>query len=73
MWEDNLQPIHIRGETIEAVSSLRCLVSIPESHGEIRMDVKDRVACAFGALCRPVLFNVSLSQKTMRMVYVLLC
>ena len=32
------------------------------------MDVEDWVARAFGALCRPVLFNVSLSWKTMRMV-----
>ena len=67
--EDDLQPMYTRGETIEAVSSFRYLGSILESHGEIRIDVEDRVAHAFGALCRPVLCNVTQSWKTMRMVY----
>ena len=71
--EEDLQPIHIRGETIEAVSSFRHLGSVLESHGKIRMDVEDRVAHAshaFGALCRPVFCNGSLSRKTKRrMVY----
>ena len=64
--EEDLQAIHIRGETIEAVSSFRYLGSVLESHGEIRMDVEDRVARAshaFGALCRHVLCNGSLTQK----------
>ena len=70
--EEDLQPIHIGGETIQAVSSFRYLGSVLESHGEIRMDVEDRVARAsraFGALCRPVFCNGSLSRKTKRMVY----
>ena len=67
--EEDLQPIHIGGETIEAVSSFRYLGSVLESHGEIRMDVEDRVVRAFGALCKPVFCNGSLSQKTKRMVY----
>ena len=70
--EEDLQPIHIGGETIEAVSSFRYLGSVLESHGEIWMDVEDRVARAsraFGALCRPVFCNGSLSRKTKRMVY----
>ena len=50
----------------------RYLGSILESHEEIRIDVEDRVARAsraFGALCRPVFCNGSLSRKTKRMVY----
>ena len=67
--EEDLQPIHIGGETIEAVSSFRYLGSVLESHGEIRMDVEDRVVRASRALCRPVFCNGSLSRKTKRMVY----
>ena len=67
--EEDLQPIHIGGETIEAVSSFKYLGSVLESHGEIRMDVEDRVARASHALCRPVFCNGSLSRKTKRMVY----
>ena len=49
--EEDLQPIHIREDIIEAVSSFRYLGSVIESHGEIKMDVEDRVAnasCTFG-------------------------
>ena len=67
--EEDLQPIHIVGETIEAVSSFRYLGSVLESHGEIRVDVEVRVARASRALCRPVFCNGSLSRKTKRMVY----
>ena len=67
--EEDLQPIHIGGETIEAVSSFRYLRSVPESHGEIMMHVEDRVARASRALCRPVFCNGSLSRKIKRMVY----
>ena len=70
--EEDRQPIHIGGETIEAMSSFRYLGSVLESHGEIRMDVEDGVARAsraFGALCRPVFCNGSLSRKIKRMVY----
>ena len=70
--EEDLQPIHVGEDTIEAVSSFRYLGSVLESHEGIRMDVEDRVSrasCAFGALCRPVFCNGSLSQKRKRMVY----
>ena len=62
-WEEDLQPLYIGVETIEAVSSFRYLRSVLESHGEIRMDVDCKVAhasCAFGALCSPVFCNGSL-------------
>ena len=38
--EEDLQPIHIGEDTIEALSSFRYLGSILESHGEIRMNVE---------------------------------
>ena len=53
-------------------ASFRYLGSVFESHGEIRIDVKDRVAHAshaFGALCKPVFCNGSLSRNIKRMVY----
>ena len=73
---EDLQPINIRGETIEAVLSFRYLGSILESHGEILIDVEDRVAsvlCAFGALCRSVFHDGGLSLRTKRMVLLSYC
>ena len=73
MWSDNdLQPISIRGDTIESVPEFRYLGSIVEAHGEILKEVEDRIARAsraFGALCRPVFHDNKLSLETKRMVY----
>ena len=70
--EDDLQPITIRGESIEVVPEFRYLGSIVEKHGEVTEDVVDKIARAsraFGALCRPVFQDSNLSIKTKRMVY----
>ena len=73
VWnEDDLQPITIRGDSIEVVPDFRYLGSIVEAHGEVLKDVEDRIARAsraFGALCRPVFQDRSLSLRTKRMVY----
>ena len=65
--EEDLQPINIRGEAIEAVSDFRYLGAIVESDGGILKDVGDRIACAskaFGALRRPIFGEKDLSLKT---------
>ena len=70
--EEDLQPINIRGESIEAVTDFRYLGSMVEANGELMMDVEDRigrVSRAFGSLCRPVFRNGNLSLKMKRMVY----
>ena len=70
--EADIQPIIVRGEPIEAVSQFRYLGSVVESHGEVLKDVEDRIAKAsraFGALCKPVFQDSSLSLRTKRMVY----
>ena len=67
-----MQPIivrweSIRGEFIEAVSKFKYLGSIVEAYGELMMDADDKIAKAsraFGALCRPVFQDDSLSLKT---------
>ena len=73
IWsDDDLQPISIRGDTIETVPEFRYLGSIVEAHGEILKEVEDRIARAsraFGALCRPVFQDNKLSLETKRMVY----
>ena len=73
VWSDNdLQPISIRGDTIETVPEFRYLGSIVEAHGEILKEVENRIARAsraFGALCRPVFQDNKLSLETKRMVY----
>ena len=54
------------------MTSFRYLESTLESHGDIKMDVENKVAhesCAFGALCRPVFYNGRLSRKTKKIVY----
>ena len=67
MWnEDDLQPITIRGDSIEVVPDFRYLGSIVEAHGEVLKDVEDKIA---RALCRPVFQDRSLSLRTKRMVY----
>ena len=70
--EEDLQPINIRGESTEAVTDFRYLGSMVEAHGELMMDVEDRIgrtSRAFGSLCRPVFRDGNLSLKTKRMVY----
>ncbi len=69
----DLQPITIRGESIEVVSNFRYLGSTVESHGEIDhegCDGKDRPCLeSLWSLCRPVFHDGNLSLKTKRMVY----
>ena len=70
--EDDLQPISIREDSIEAVTEFKYLGSVVEAHGEVLKDVEDKIARAsraFGALCRPVFQDSNLSLKTKRMVY----
>ena len=70
--EEDLQPINIRGESIEAVTDFRYLGSTVEANGELMMDAEDRIgraSRAFGSLCRPVFRDGNLSLKTKRMVY----
>ena len=70
--EENLQPIVIRGDSIEVVPEFRYLGSIVEMHGEVLKDVEDKIARAsraFGVLCRPVFQDKGLSLKTKKMVY----
>ena len=70
--EEDVQPIHIRGEVIEAVTDFRYLGSIIEANGDIRMEVEQRIAHAsraFGALRKPVFGDKDLSLKTKRLVY----
>ena len=69
---DDLQPLNIGGAAIEVVPDFRYLGAIMESKGEIMKDVEERIARAskaFGALCRPVFRDSSLSLVTKRMVY----
>ena len=68
---DDLQPLIIGGLAIEVVSDLQYLGAIVESKGEIMNDVEERIAralTAFGALCRPVFHDSTLSLVTNRMV-----
>ena len=47
-------------------------MTIVEAHGEVLKDVEDMIARAskaFGALCRPVFQDNSLSMETKRIVY----
>ena len=70
--EEDLQPIVIRGDSIEVVPEFRYLGSIVEMHGEVLKDVEDKIARAsraFGVLCRPVFQDKGLSLKTKKMVY----
>ena len=70
--EEDLRPLTIRGKTIEVVSDFRYLGALVEAHGEVLMDVEDRIgraSRAFGALCRPVFRDSNLSLRTKRMVY----
>ena len=69
---DDLQPLFIGGATVEVVSDFRYLGAVVESKGEIMEDVEKSIARAskaFGALCRPVFRNSTLSLATKRMVY----
>ena len=70
--EEDLRPLTIRGKNIEVVSDFRNLGALVEAHGEVLMDVEDRIgrtSRAFGALCRPVFRDSNLSLRTKRMVY----
>ena len=67
--EEDLQPIVIRGDSIEVVPEFRYLGSIVEMHGEVLKDVEDKISRAFGVLCRPVFQDKGLSLKTKKMVY----
>ena len=69
--EEDLQPIVIRGDSIEVVFEFRYLRSIVEMHGEVLKDAEDKIARdsrAFGVLCRPVIQDKCLSLKTKKMV-----
>ena len=69
---DDLQPLFIGGAAVEVVSDFRYLGAVVESKGEIMKDVEERIARAskaFGALCRPVFHDSTLSLATKRMVY----
>ena len=70
--EGDMQPIVIRGAPIEVISEFKYLGSVVEAQGDTLKDVENRIArasSAFGALCRPVFQDNSLSMKTKRMVY----
>ena len=70
--EEDIQPIIIRGDSIEVVPEFSYLGSIVEVHGEVQKDVEDKIARAsraFGVLCRPVFQDKGLSLKTKRMMY----
>ena len=70
--EEDMQPIVIRGAPIEVISEFKYLGSVVEAQGDTLKDVENRIArasSAFGALCRPVFQDNSLSMKTKRMVY----
>ena len=70
--ETDVQPIFIGEEVIKAVTNFRCLGSIIEASGNIKMEVEDRIgqaSRAFGALHRPVFGDKDLSLKTKRLVY----
>ena len=69
---DDLQPLIIGGMAIEVVSDFWYLGAIVESKGETMKDVEERItraSKAFGALCRPVFRDSTLSLVTKRMVY----
>ena len=69
--EEDLQPIVIRGDSIEVVSEFCYLGSIVEMHGEVPNDAEDKIARdsrPFGVLCRPVIQDKGLSMKTKKMV-----
>ena len=70
--EEDLQPINIRGGSIEAVKEFAYLGSIVDSYGDILKDVENRIAHAsraFGALRRSVFMDSGLSLRTKRLVY----
>ena len=70
--EEDLRPIYIKGETIEAVKEFKYLGAIIEPHGGIERDEQDRIARAsraFGALSKPVFHDNDLSLLTKRLVY----
>lgn len=80
--EEDLWPIYIIGEPIEAVKGFKYLRAIIEPHGGIERDAQDRVARAwrrFEASSKPVFRGDDLSLLTKRLVYlavvlgVLLC
>lgn len=69
---DNLQPIDIRNNYIEAVSEFQYLGSVLEVHGKILKDLEERivrVSIAFGVLHRPVFQDSSSSLKAERKEY----
>ena len=66
-----MQPINIRGKSIEALSDFEYLGSVVEAHGKVMKAVEDkfaRASRAFGALSRPVFQDGSLSIKTKQKV-----
>ena len=70
--EDDMQLIVIRRAPIEVISEFKYLGSVVEAQGETLKDVENRItraSSAFGALCRPVFQDSSLSIKTKRMVF----
>ena len=70
--ESDMQSVIIRGESIEAVTDFKYLISVVEAHGEDMKDEKDKIARAsrdFGVLCRPFFQDGSLSLKTKWKVY----
>ena len=67
-----MQSVIIRGESIEAVTHFNYHISVVVAHGEVMKNEEDKIAKAsraFGALCRPVFQDGSLSLKTKWKVY----
>lgn len=64
--------IAIGSSVIESLPSFRCLRLFVESHGEVALDLNDkivRVSKAFGALRKSVFQDSSLSRQANKMVY----
>ena len=70
--ESDLQPINIRGGTIETVTKFKYLGSIIEANGSVQREVENRISKAsrvFSALKRPVFADKDLSLATKRLLY----
>ena len=70
--ESDLQPINIRGGTIETVTKFKYLGTIIEANGSVQREVENRISKAsrvFGALKRPVFADKDLSLATKRLLY----
>ena len=72
IMEADLAPLNIGGSAVESVLSFRYLGSFVESHGEVALDLDDKMvsaSSAFGALIKSVFRNSSLSRQTKKIIY----